>query len=141
MLLKEDSVIEESPIHIDKENLFDEYSRDIKEVRSLVNLWREEFERRLELGYELMDKAKTKDESRTCGYSESLAVKNKESVRIILFKHLDVKGGMWEEETSMFAHLPSIDFKRTLAVICIKDKPQQEGERWQQAGITNMNSY
>ena len=72
----------------EKEKIFAEYSKDIKEVRSLVNLWKEEFDRRIDYGQELMEKVQMADSSRTGGYSESLAVKLPE-IRAQLQKHLN----------------------------------------------------
>ena len=45
------------------DHLFEQYSKDIKYVRSLVNLWRDEFDRRNELGMDLMEAIKVKPRS------------------------------------------------------------------------------
>ena len=52
---------------------FREYAKDIKEVRSLVNLWKEEFVRR-KTQPELppLEKAVMADDRRTGGYSQSV---------------------------------------------------------------------
>jgi hypothetical protein len=53
---------------------FATYAQDIKEVRSLVNLWKEEFIRRKTHQPQLppLEKAVMSDATRTGGYSQSI---------------------------------------------------------------------
>lgn len=123
------------------EKLFGTYAQDIKEVRSLVNLWREEFERRIENGDTLMEKAKSY-QVRSCGYSESLA--SNSLIVKQLWRHLDSSCDEYApQELSMYEHMASIDFKVTRSLIDQRDKPAQENdqERWQMLGMHNMRHY
>ena len=95
------------------EALFAPYANDIKEVRSLVNLWREEFERRIESNLDLMDKVKKSDPNRDCGYSESLMVSASKNARVMkqLKHHLKIVLEENQEDPSVYEPLPSFDFE------------------------------
>jgi hypothetical protein len=129
-----------------KERLFDKYAADIKEVRSLVNLWREEFERRMNLGIELMETVDTVG-NRFCGYSECLTVKRSKLIKSMLFRHLDVEHQIApsQNDPKRFEKLPSINFSRILAVMKLKDRIDGGAgdrlDRWNHAGIANMRQY
>jgi len=79
--------------HAQGSDKFQQYSRDIKEVRSLINLWKDEFERRADLGIAAdhpIEPVKTEDAARTAvqqdHYAESL---NTERIKMHLKLHLD----------------------------------------------------
>jgi len=84
--------------------------------------------------------------NRSCGFSESLAVKRTNILKSMLFKHLDVRHEINQANVKPFHYesLPSLDFSRILAVMRIKDGIEGSGDRldrWQHAGITNMRGY
>ena len=123
------------------EKLFGTYAEDIKEVRSLVNLWREEFERRTENGDAPIEKAKSY-QARSCGYSESLT----SNTLIVkqLWRHLDsTRTEHVPQEVSMYEQMASIDFQVTRTLIDQRDRPAHENdqERWQMLGMHNMRHY
>ena len=111
-------------------------------MRSLVNLWREEFDRRIDHGQELMDKVQMADDSRTGGYSESLAVKMPK-IRAQLEKHLSFGVGKEAEPQleGMYEQMASIDFNSLTLVINAKNKPEGDIERWQLLGMHSMKHY
>jgi len=111
-------------------------------VRSLVNLWREEFDRRIDHGQELIDKVQMADDSRTGGYSESLAVKMP-TIRAQLEKHLSFGVGKEAEPQleGMYEQMASIDFNSLTLVINAKNKPEGDMERWQLLGMHSMKHY
>ena len=66
---------------------FGQYAEDIKEVRSLVNLWKEEFIRRKTTpGLPPLEKAVMSDGARSGGFSESIL--SRDIVMTSLHKHL-----------------------------------------------------
>jgi hypothetical protein len=70
----------------DLEMLFYPYTQDINEVRSLVNLWREEFDRRIDNQKDLMERVQKKKDEQTSEFSES--IKDKKVIKK-LEKHLN----------------------------------------------------
>lgn len=54
---------------VKKEAEFTRYVKEIKEVRSLVNLWRDEFDRRNSLNLPAIQPPVLSDDNRTCGFS------------------------------------------------------------------------
>ena len=109
-----------------------EYTKDIKEVRSLVNLWSDEFERRILNEKPPMEKVKTSDDSRTCGYSEALQVRMEKRVKTLFDKHIQKSSEHKETPRDIYKELPSLDFEMLISVFNTREKPSeiQNIERW-----------
>ncbi|CDW73683.1 dna polymerase zeta subunit [Stylonychia lemnae] len=123
---------------------FLKYSLDIKEVKSLVNLWKEEFVRRKHQKLPELERAQMKDDSRLGGYSESI---NKDQKVIqYLLKHLRTKTQNSEKfetvDNSMYKEIDIVDYEALQMFIQSKEELQEnEGdlqERYQMLGFFNM---
>eukprot|EP00347_Sterkiella_histriomuscorum_P014702 403359875 len=131
---------------LQSENLdqqFTKYSQDIKYVRSLVNLWKEEFIRRKHQGLPDMERAQMSDDTRTGGYSQSL--NDQERVQNFLLKHLRTKAQNVQSFNSvdceLYKQLEKIDFEALSIFIQQKEELNDETdmqERFQMLGFFNM---
>ncbi|TNV71375.1 hypothetical protein FGO68_gene262 [Halteria grandinella] len=128
------------------DNEFAPYAQDIREVRSLVNLWKEEFIRRKTTpGLPALEKAVMEDHTRVGGYSQSIL--SMEPVYQRLQQHLSqkYKGVNFSTvDNALYLQLETIDYSLLSALISQREQAflEDDGgggmERFQMLGFGTM---